>query len=90
MKIPAAFALLLVFGVQSEAQLQPAPPRTEPIEAELLQLEQDADKTLLTEALLVGGRKAMQQRATPSPANPMRCGSSSTRGRGSRSTRIPS
>ena len=65
MKIPAAFALLLVFGVPTEAQ--PTPPRTETIESELLQLEQDADKTLLSEALLVRGRKAMQQRADAQP-----------------------
>src|SRR4051812_23218055 len=63
MKIRAAIALLLVFAVRAEAQLQPAPWRTD----SMLQLELDVNKTLVTEALLARGRKAMQQRPDDPP-----------------------
>jgi hypothetical protein len=74
MKTLAAFALVLVFGAQAQAQLggggapgnpgrgqqqQAVPTQETQVGLELLELEQEADKTLLKEALLVLGRKGL-------------------------------
>ena len=59
MKIFAAVASLLVLGsIQAPAQQpQPAPSQDEKVQLELLEIEQDVDKTLLREAMLTLGRK---------------------------------
>jgi hypothetical protein len=66
MRILAAAALLLLLGAQANAQTsaQPAPPRKPSIRFELLELEQEVDKSVLREAMLQLGRKAMK----PAPA----------------------
>ncbi len=58
--ILAASALLLAFGIPARAQQQPAPPRNENVQTELIELEQDVDKALLREAMMLLGRKNLK------------------------------
>lgn len=58
MKHLTAFALVVLSCAPATAQ-QPTSPRP-PIENELLEMEQDVDKTLLREALLLQGRMGMK------------------------------
>jgi hypothetical protein len=61
MKFLTAFALLCALGVSSASaqQGQPATLSVETVQIEILEIEQDVDKTLLKEALLTLGRKDM-------------------------------
>src|SRR5258707_10086876 len=64
MKILTPFALLLLLGYPVMAQQgQPAPSEDNTVRTELLMLEQDVDKTLLREAMLQLGRKALIPRS---------------------------
>jgi spore germination protein GerM len=64
MKILPPFALLLLLGYPVMAQqAQPAPSEDNTVRTELLMLEQDVDKTLLREAMLQLGRKALIPRS---------------------------
>lgn len=58
MNRPTVFALVVLFSVSATAQ-QPASPR-QAIEQELLELEQDVDKTVLREALLLQARNDLK------------------------------
>src|SRR4051812_44358676 len=60
MKTWPAFSVLLVLCVgTSRAQEKPAPILDDKVELELAELEQDVDKTLLREAMLLLGRKGL-------------------------------
>ena len=60
MKTWPALAVLLVLAVApSWAQEQPAPDQDDKVQLELAELEQDVDKTLLREAMLLLGRKGL-------------------------------
>jgi hypothetical protein len=60
MKILAAFTLLLGLGLAPARAQQPAPPPDDKAQLELLELEQEVDKTLLREAMLLLGRKGLK------------------------------
>jgi hypothetical protein len=68
MKSLPSFALVVLFGVPATAQQLPAqrqpPAQRLSIEVELLELEQEVDKSILREALSLLGRKGM----IPSPS----------------------
>jgi hypothetical protein len=59
MRILATLVLLLAFGVPARAQQQ-SPPQAEKVQSELLELEQEVDRTLLREAMLLLGRKGLR------------------------------
>src|SRR4051794_6112202 len=67
MKCLSSFASVILFCIPAAAQQPPAqgqtPTQRQSIEVELLELEQDVDKSILREALLLLGRQGMM----PSP-----------------------
>jgi hypothetical protein len=58
--LPVLTLLLILVSPSARAQQQPNPPLDDRVQLELLELEQDVDKTLLKEAMLLLGRKELR------------------------------
>jgi hypothetical protein len=74
MKSVATIAVVVLLCVPAKAQFgggqgRPQQPQAQNIELELLELEQDVDKTLLREALLLQGRTDMKAAPDTAPDN---------------------